>query len=156
MRRRALSWSVVLGLAAGQAGALTCLPQTIAGSFADADASEAAYVLALGALERTGPNRPDGPETGDPNRRVSYRFAADFTGHFAGPNGFDQPRQMPVTVTVSCFSAWCGSDGISDRGLYFLRQDGAGAYTLESELCPRFFFDAPTEAQLREVLGLLR
>jgi len=140
---------------AGSASAFSCVRPDVVSSFERADQRNEGFVLALGSLERIGPNVMDGPETGDPNRRVGYGFPARFDGRLATSDGFLAERAFDVTVEVSCVSAWCGGDSTSDYGLYFLRSDGTGAYALESDPCGGFFFDTPEEHQLMEVIGLM-
>jgi hypothetical protein len=142
-------------IAAGPAAALSCLRPDIGASFQTADDRPEAFVVALGALTRVGANVPDGPDTGDPNNRVGYSFAARFDGHFASSQGFDAPQGVDVTVEVECIIAWCGSDSLSDHALYFLRRDGTDRYALEAGPCQTFVFDNPVEHQLMEVIGLM-
>jgi hypothetical protein len=141
--------------AAGPASALSCLRPEVGSSFERADQREEAFVVALGSLERSGPNVMDGPETGDSNMRVGYGFPARFTGRLATSGGFNADRALDVTVEVGCVSAWCGDDSLSDYGLYFLRLDEAGSYALEAGPCGGFFFGNPEEHQLMEVISLM-
>lgn len=143
-------------IAAGPAAALTCVRPEIDRSFERADAREEAFVVALGSLNRSGANIPDGPDGGDPLHPVSYSFAARFEGRLASSEGFVTERGFDVTVEVGCLSAWCGGESLSEYGLYFFRRDGHEAYALEANPCGGFFFDNPVEHQLMEVLGLMR
>jgi hypothetical protein len=141
-------------LAAGPAAALSCLRPDVARSFEMTEDREEAFVVALGALERTGPNVPDGPASDNPNTRVGYSFPARFDGRLANSDGFLVERSFDVTVEVRCISAWCGGDSLSAYGLYFLRRDDTG-YALEAGPCGGYFFDNPVEHQLMEVVGLM-
>jgi len=142
-------------VAASPVHALSCMRPDVGTSFEAAEARPETFQIALGRLTRTGENIPAGTDTGDANSRVGYQFAAQFDGYFAGRESFDVERSVSVTVDVSCVSAWCGSDSLSEHGLYFLRFDGDGRYTLEADACPMFFFDDPVEHQLMAVFGLM-
>ena len=143
-------------LAAAPAAALTCERPDIATSFGWAEESPDDFVLAVGRLARTGPDRPDGPPGPNPGERASYRFAAQFDGSLASARAFDQARSFAVTVEVECFSVWCGSPSLGENGLYFFRRDDAGNHTHIAGLCGGFHFDDPTPAQLRQLLSLVR
>jgi hypothetical protein len=136
---------------AGPAAALSCLRPEVGRSFEEADAREEIFVVGIGALERTGEDVPDAPPSDDPNRRVGYSFAARFEGMLATTDGFDVPGTLDVTVEVSCVSAWCGGESLSEDALYFLRRDGED-YALEARPCGGYVFEAPTEAQIGEVV----
>lgn len=152
-----LALAAVLALAGGApALALTCMRPDILRSYGWADERPEPFVVALGALVRTGPDTPAGPTGETAQERVSYRFPARFEGRLATADGFTVERAFDVTVEVECRSVWCGGPSLSDYGLYFLRQDAGDAHALEAGLCGGFFFDNPTEHQLMEVLGQMR
>ena len=155
LTRFALAALMGLG-AAGPVGALTCLPLDLSRSYDWAEERPEAFVLGLGSLVRTGPDRLDGPASNDPNFRVSYRFPARFEGLMATSDGFTLGAVLDVTVEVDCRSAWCGGDSLSDHGLYFFRRDGEDSHALEAGLCGGFFFDNPSEDQVNEVLRRMR
>ncbi|PWK61680.1 hypothetical protein [Roseicyclus mahoneyensis] len=143
-------------LAAGPAAALSCMRPEIATSFAMAAESPDDFVLAVGRLVRSGPDRTEGVPGPNPGERGSYSFAARFEGNLASPRGFDIPRSFDVTVEVECFSVWCGSPSLGENGLYFFRRDGADDHALIAGLCGGFHFGNPTPAQLRQILSLAR
>lgn len=155
LTRLALSAGLAVCVSHG-AVALTCLPPDLERSHAWADERQEPFVIAVGSLTRSGPDTPDGLAGENPQGRVSYSFPARFAGRLAGTDGFTLDRAFDVTVEVRCESVWCGSDSLSDHGLYFFRQDADDAHALEAGLCGGFFFENPTEHQLLEILGMMR
>ncbi len=143
-------------LAAGPAAALSCIAPTIPDTFAVADESAYAFVPALGTLQRTGQNVPDGPDTGDPNDLVGYSFDARFQGSFAGRDSFGAERTEAVTVEVQCVAAWCGGEPPTSHMLYFFRVDPDGSYVFESTVCPLYAFPDPTSHELQSLFGLIQ
>lgn len=141
---------LAVSLSSTQALALSCLRPSVADSYRIAEESAEAYYIALGRLERAGPNEMTGPAPGSDVARQSYRFAASFEGDFLTRDGFASPRSVPVTVEVGCIEIWCGNESLSPRGLYFLRADG-GTLVLDAGPCGGMYFDDPDAAQLREV-----
>lgn len=142
-------------LIAGPVHALTCAAQDIATTYQSVHDSTEAYVIAHGAMIRTGENTPSGPESDDPEfAPVGYTFPALIQARFAASNGFGNVRRERVVVDVRCAASWCGADSLSADGLYFLRRTSLGM-VLEAGPCPFYFFDAPTQAQLDEIERLL-
>lgn len=141
--------------AAGPAWALSCLAPSVAGAYRFAAESPADYAIAVGALSASGPsNPPEGAVAigGDINAMAGYTQPAGFDGRFFGGEAFNLPRQVNVTVEVSCVGPWCGSFQNVPYGLFFLRRDADGSYALEARACPGNVFHDPTDADLRQVV----
>ncbi len=138
---------------AGQAHALSCLRPTVAATFAEASASEATYVLAVGRVSLM-PGETV-PSTGDdPNDRRGYEVAARFDGQLASPTGFDADAAFPLTVRVECAGAWCGGVPVAQRMLVFVER-GEDVNVLVEGPCPFWTFAATPEivAQARACLA---
>ena len=129
------------------ASALSCLRPSVEASFAEASASEASYVLALGRVTL----RPGEaiPGTGDdPNDRQGYAVQARFDGMLASPTGFDEAASFPLTVRVDCAGPWCGGVPQAERLLLFVeRRDGENL--LVEGPCPFWALDASPEVVAR-------
>lgn len=125
---------------AGQASALSCLRPSVQQTFAEASASAAQYVLAVGRVSLL-PGETI-PSTGeDPNERKGYAVKARFDGKLASATGFDADASFPLTVQVECAGPWCGGMPVVDRMLVFVeRRDGENV--LVEGPCPFWTFDA--------------
>ncbi|MEM7488821.1 MAG: hypothetical protein AAF390_06815 [Pseudomonadota bacterium] len=139
------SIAAILSLAmTGQAAALSCVAPTVASSFSAADAADSAYALAVGEVTLLdGEAIPE--QTGDPNDKQGYAVEAQFAGHMASLEGFDQPATFPVRVQVDCVSAWCGAPPEGEVLVFLERQDDA--IVLVEGACPRFSFPATEEVK---------
>lgn len=152
IRRFALVAAMV---AAGPASALSCAAPTVAGAYATAAESPEDYVIAVGRLNLAGPsNPPQGAVTrgDDPGQIVGYTQPARFEGEFFTGEGFDAPREVPVTVDVTCVAAWCGRARAVDYGLFFFRV-AEGGYVLQEGACPQFTFADTHPGMLEEVVN---
>ncbi len=154
MRRAALG--ALLALAAAQpAAALSCLPVTATGVYAEAAASEANYAVALGRLALE-PGETI-PSTGDdPTDRQGYTVRARFEGALAQAGGFDQPAAFPLEVRVECAGLWCGAVPLMDRMIAFieLRGDGEPPLLVQGP-CPFHVLPATAET-VAQIEGCLR
>ncbi len=129
------------GLAA-QAQALSCLRPSVQGSFAQANAAEADYVLAVGRLQLLpGETLPEADA--DPNARTGYSVRTRFDGRLAAADGFTEAASFPVTVEVQCDGPWCGGMPL-DRVLVFIERR-EGENVLVEGLCPMFALAATPE-----------
>ncbi|MBF9044580.1 hypothetical protein HKCCE4037_14645 [Rhodobacterales bacterium HKCCE4037] len=150
---RSLSLCLAL-LAAGPASALSCLAPSVAGAYQNAADSPADYVIGVGGLSLTGPsNPPEGAvaQGGDINQMVGYTQPAQFDGELFTGQAFDSARVLPVTVNVTCVSAWCGAANAVDYGLFFFRVEN-GNYILDENACPGNTFPDAHPGYLLEVI----
>jgi len=152
---RALGLAAALVATASQAHALSCARPMIERSFNWWVESDDSYYIGVGSLD------PIGPMPENPNRMLRPDQMADntpataqytFSGRLLdGQNGV--PFTMPITVEVTCISAWCGSfpePGTS--GLMALRGVGVQNLTLERHACPGSVFPAETEATVNQCI----
>lgn len=143
-----------------QAFALSCMRPSVEQSFKFANERSETFIIAHGSLKRTGPNDPPKiKRSKDRNvmpNGMPYRFQTAFKGKIAGRKGFGPTQSFPVTVQVTCSGPWCGGDSLSTQGLYFLRKDGAGSYTLEAHACGAYFFQNPSKQDLKSVIGCFK
>lgn len=142
-------------VATGPASALSCAVPTVAGAYTAAAQSPADYVIAVGSLQLTGPSTP--PEGavaqgGDINQMIGYTQPAQFRGEVFTGRAFDAPRDVPVTVDVTCIAAWCGVARDVADALFFFRVE-RGAYVLTESACPGFVFDQAHPGMLDEVIN---
>lgn len=150
---RRLAASVVFGIAAQPALALSCMAPDLARDFQRASESDQEYVVVVGDFEFTPFTSPDPSkvlppgkgETKAPARRIPARFE----GETLSPQGFTTPLSADLTLEVSCIGPWCGH---MEPGTYlaFMRRD-AGALTLEVSACPSMIYADPTP-QMRQTV----
>ncbi len=137
---------------AGQAQALSCLRPSVQASFAEADSSEAQYVLAVGRVQLLpGETIPDVGD--DPNDREGYSVRARFDGQLAAADGFTEDASFPLTVEVGCAGPWCGGVPLERVLVFIERRDDANV--LVEGPCPMFVLDATPEV-LEGALSCLR
>jgi hypothetical protein len=144
--------SILLALiAATPASALSCLQPSIENTYRFADESPTNYSIAVGSLRAVGASIP--PEGavaagGDINDMRGYVQPAQFEGQFFTGTDFSLDRSVPVTVEVTCLSAWCGSFSDIESGLFFLEVADDGSYVLEAGPCGGNVFLDPNEHTL--------
>ena len=129
---------------AGQANALSCLRPSVQSSFRTADASEAAYVLAIGRVQPL-PGEEIAPADDTPNDRKGYSVRTRFDGRIADAAGFETEASFPLTVEVECAGPWCGGVPL-DRNILFVERRGEEIVLVEGP-CPLFALDATPEAE---------
>lgn len=141
-------------VAAGPASALSCAYPTVESAYLQAAESPVDYVIAVGQLSLTGQsNPPEGAvaQGGDINQMVGYTQPARFSGDFFTGSDFDSTRTVPVTVDVTCISAWCGQAREVDYGLFFFSVSN-GNYVLTESACPGDAFPDAHPGMLEEVI----
>jgi len=141
-------------LAAGPVTALSCVAPTIESTYRFAADSPANYSIAVGSLRAAGASiPPDGAVArgGDINDMQGYVQPARFEGQFFSGTDFSLDSATPVTVQVSCLSAWCGGFSDVESGLFFFERLDDGSYVLEAGPCGGTVFLDPNEAMLSQV-----
>lgn len=161
MTLKALFIIALAALMPAQAFALSCMEPRIQQSFAAATDRPELFIIAHGALKRLGPNEPEAVQKPDGQALMvqegtPYQFKARFKGRIAGSGGYSAPKTLNVTVDVRCMGPWCGGESLSKDGLYFLRQAGKGQYVLEASACSFYFFNKPSQANLRTVTACFK
>ncbi|KIT16345.1 hypothetical protein [Jannaschia aquimarina] len=131
--------------------ALSCLRPSVESSFAAAQASSSIYEMAVGTFIVAPGEALPPAVTDDPNREPS-RIAARFEGRFATLEGFEQERQVPVTLELGCTGPWCATVP-TGQVLVFLERADDG-YVLSEGACPRLMFAANPEKE-RQAMACL-
>lgn len=136
--------ATLLGAAlASPASALSCLRPSVAATFAQADAAEKEYVLAVGRISVL-PEEAIPTPGGDPNERQGYTVRARFDGELASPTGFDEAASFPLTVEVECAGPWCGGVPLAERMLVFVERRADENVLVEGP-CPFWALQATPE-----------
>ncbi len=127
------------------ASALSCLRPDVARSFTQAAEAEAVYSVVLGTFRGGADVEP--PAT----------LTVQFDGRALSDTGFDLPFAAPVSVEITCLSAWCGYAPADDvTTLAFLRWDGEGGYVLSESACPQWSFGDPNHADVARVVACMQ
>lgn len=147
---------LVLSLVAGPLSALSCLQPDVARSFAEAAASETAYVIAHGRLDFNARHWPqpgsNAPNSMPPETKLSGRFS----GHALTLAGFDRPFvDIPVTIKAQCLGPWCATLAPGQDYLVFLER-GPDGYALVAGPFGGSAFPDPTPAPRATLLACLR
>lgn len=138
-------------IAATPASALSCLQPSIETTFRFAADSPTNYSIAVGSLRATGASIPSEGAVargGDINDMQGYVQPAQFEGQFFTGTDFSLDRSTPVTVEVTCLSAWCGSFSDVESGMFFFQLMPDGSYVLEAGPCGGTAFLDPNEHML--------
>ncbi len=141
---RALGTGLALmaSLSAGSAQALSCLQPDPARSYAQAAASDEAYLVVTGELTH---------DAGSGTIQEATQVPARITGHFLQGSAFSEPMDIPVTLALSCVSVWCSSAPESGtQVLAFLKETPRG-YVLDLPPCGGWMFQDPRDDQIKAV-----
>ncbi|MGC0223296.1 hypothetical protein [Pseudooceanicola nitratireducens] len=141
---RALGTGLALmaSLSAGTAQALSCLQPDPALSYAEAAASDDAYLVVTGELTH---------DAGSGTIQEATQMPARIAGHFLKGSGFSEPMDIPVTLALSCVSVWCSSAPESgSQVLAFLKETPTG-YVLDLPPCGGWMFQDARDDQIKAV-----
>ncbi|XDA97835.1 hypothetical protein AB1M95_17230 [Sulfitobacter sp. LCG007] len=130
--------------------ALSCPPQQFDSVWSRASQSEASYVVVRGQFDFDPALNPEPDATATGTK--STEFISHFRGEVGGPDGFDKPVALNLTVSVTCMADACGRLEPRKDAIAFLREDGE-TYVLETGPCGDFLFQPPllrTEERLKE------
>ncbi|MGV6839822.1 MAG: hypothetical protein ACWA40_06480 [Planktomarina sp.] len=122
----------LLLLFAGQAHALSCVPNSAQSMYQRAAKAEEAYLPVLGRF-----SIPEGTvqwtDGGGSGQHDGHSFQAQFVGKALTQYGFKADFDQTVTVHVSCLSIWCG--GVGDWESLALLQQSDDGYSLSAGPC---------------------
>jgi hypothetical protein len=141
--------SIFALLAPVPALALSCLPQTVEGTYQRAADSEDVYIVVHGRLTFNAAKLPrNGSATHTPDRMT--RIPAEIQGKSLSKAGFKVPFDQKITLEVACYGPWCGSAQSGQDVLAFLKR-GPDGYSLESNPCGGNLFGTPKVGMLKQV-----
>lgn len=153
MRIRQLPGIVLMSAAIASPGpvlALSCPINPLESAWTKASQAEQTFVIVRGQFDFDPALNPE-PDAADVPRDTT-EFTARFQGSVMGPQGFDTPVALDLTIAVSCVAEACGMLEPDKDAIAFLRE-GADAYVLETGPCGDFLLQpAPlaSEARLKE------
>jgi hypothetical protein len=152
---RALAGLALLAASAGPVLALSCLPQDIARTYAEAAQADETYIVVRGVLifDETALPVPDMSRQHKipPNTEIPARL----TGQALTPEGFTLPFDRAITLNVQCFGPWCAGATSGIAYLGFLEQRDEG-YSLTVTPCGGFGFPNPSDRTLERVQTCIR
>lgn len=141
-------------LTASQSFALSCMADSIEGSYISHKDAKERFILVSGRLTDKR-NVVLGPEIENGLDQRGDNFTATFVGRQATRAGFDRPIKTTVAVSVECGGPWCGSIQTETRLITFLEITPYG-HELAVGPCGGNVFYNPTKDQKRRVLQCLR
>ncbi|WP_456386122.1 hypothetical protein [Profundibacter sp.] len=141
-------------LTTSQSFALSCMADSIEGSYISHRDAKERFILVMGRLTDKR-NVVLGPEIEGGMDARSENFTATLVGHQASRAGFDRPIETTVAVSVECGGPWCGSVAVDTRMITFLEITPYG-HELAVGPCGGNVFYNPTKDQNRRVLQCLR
>ncbi|MDW4500132.1 hypothetical protein R5H30_19250 [Sulfitobacter sp. D35] len=128
-----------------QAAAQSCPRQPLEAAWERASEAEETFVIVRGAFDFDPALNPEP----DPSRSEPVEFTAGFRGAVMGPDGFDTPVALDLTVAIDCDTDACGLLEPGKDAIAFLRE-GTDTYVLETGPCGDFLLQpAPLRSEQR-------
>jgi len=152
---RALAGLALLAAMAGPALALSCLPQDIARTYAEADQADETYIVVRGVLAFDETALPVPDMSRQHEIPPDTEIPAHLTGHALMQDGFTKPFDRPIMLNVQCFGPWCAGATSGIAYLGFLEQRDEG-YSLTVTPCGGFGFPEPSDRTLEQVQSCFR
>lgn len=115
-----IRYALLVGLLAGPANALSCLPPDPVRLFQFAKDSADSYVIVMGRILA---GEIDLPNEGS---KVPTRSTVRVEGMGLSRTGFDTPIERDVTLELSCLSVWCASPPAEGVLIMALKVEGDG------------------------------
>ena len=78
-----------------------------------------------------------------------------FEGKSISHRGFDTPVFVPVTITETCLSVWCGKVPLNEDVVVFIEKTETG-YSVEEGPCGGMVFASPTPTDLKRLTNCMR
>lgn len=139
---------------AGQAMALSCVPQDIKRTFTQAHEAEEIFVVVHGRVSFDADLLPK-TDLADQTMPQSTDIPARIEGVALTRKGFGPAFAQDITLSVLCFGPWCGGMVPDIEQLTFLQRTEAG-YVLQINPCGGMAFPEPTEDMLDTVATCFR
>ena len=131
--------AALIGLTAGQAQALSCMPADIARTFNWAAAAEERYIVLNGTFSFEAPPRTSQLE------QETESYDAMFEGSYLGVDGFAIAPSLDVTLTFVCLGPWCGSIESGGDDILVFAQQTTNGYLIEVDPCFGTIFPSDDE-----------
>ena len=150
-----LALALALGLMAGPALALSCLPPDVARTYQQADEAEAAYVVVLGRLSFDESKLPVVDMARQQDTPPVTLIPARISGKALSRSGFVTEFDQEITLNARCFGPWCAGASSGTEYLAFLERTDGG-YVLSLDPCGGFGFPQPQAEMVAQAVACFR
>ena len=132
------------------AWALSCMPHTVEGAYAEADAAAERFVVVRGVLEFDKRLLPKVDFARQMDTPPMTLIPARLRGEALRKDGFTAPFVRELTLAVACYGPWCAQPESGKEVLAFVEQGTAGD-VLATNPCGGYLFAEPSAELIRRV-----